>query len=517
MNDKNEQLHAVIYARFSSHSQRETSIEQQIQECREFAKSQNIKIVGEYSDRAITGKTDRRPEFQRMIKDSAKKRFQYVIVYTLDRFSRNRYDSATYKTALKKNGVRVLSAKENITETPEGIILESVLEGMAEYYSAELSRKIRRGMEANARKCMVNHGNLPLGYKKGADGKYAIEEEGAKIIVYIFEAYDGGLQMQAIADALNAKGKRTTAGKPFQKSTISGILRNDSYIGVYKYGSIRIENGIPSIISEELFRKVQKMLESNRKYLKRKAEDPHIYLMTGKLFCGLCESPMVGDSGTSRNGAKYHYYSCIEHKNRRNCSKKAVSQEKIEKEILDYTLNHVLKEDVIEAIADAIIERQRKEEENSLLETLKTELNDVNRKLENINNAIANGIFSSSTKEKLDELEEQRADLLEQIDIESVEKPHLEKEQIVFWLNRFRACGDSAESCTQIIDTFINSVYVFEDHLLIAYNFGSDKKIIGLDEIIKTDYHAEISCSEESAMVELKFVYPNIFIVKYKF
>ena len=135
---------AVIYARYSSDNQREESIEGQIRECTAYAEKNGITIVKHYIDRAISAKTDNRPEFQQMIKDSDKKLFDIVLVWKLDRFARNRYDSARYKTQLKKNGVKLMSATEIISEGPEGIILESVLEGYAEYYSADLAEKVVR-------------------------------------------------------------------------------------------------------------------------------------------------------------------------------------------------------------------------------------------------------------------------------------------------------------------------------------------------------------------------------------
>ena len=165
-------MKAVIYARYSSDSQREESVEGQIRECTEYAKHNGITIVGTYIDRALSAKTDNRPEFQRMIKDSARNNFDVVIVWKLDRFSRDRYDSAHYKRILKKNGVKIISAKENISDGPEGIILESMLEGMAEYYSAELSEKIHRGQKENALKGKNNGGGIPLGYILGADQNF---------------------------------------------------------------------------------------------------------------------------------------------------------------------------------------------------------------------------------------------------------------------------------------------------------------------------------------------------------
>jgi DNA invertase Pin-like site-specific DNA recombinase len=123
-------MNAVIYARYSSDGQREESIEGQLRECREYAERHNITIISTYIDRALSAKTDARPEFQNMIRDSAKKQFEIVLVWKLDRFTRNRFDAATYRAILKRNGVRVVSAKENISEGPEGIILEAMLDGM---------------------------------------------------------------------------------------------------------------------------------------------------------------------------------------------------------------------------------------------------------------------------------------------------------------------------------------------------------------------------------------------------
>ena len=169
-------MKAVIYARYSSDSQREESIDGQIRECTEYAERNGITILGSYVDRALSARTDDRPDFQRMIKDSEKHTFDVVIVWKLDRFARNRYDSAHYKAALRKNGVKVISATEKISEGSEGILMEAVLEGMAEYYSAELSEKVVRGLTENAYKCKFNGGTLPLGYTIIASAIFGIKD-----------------------------------------------------------------------------------------------------------------------------------------------------------------------------------------------------------------------------------------------------------------------------------------------------------------------------------------------------
>ena len=258
-------MKAVIYARYSSDNQREESIEGQIRECTEYAEHNGMTLLCSYIDRALSARTADRPEFQRMIVDSSKKLFDVVLVWKLDRFSRDRYDSAHYKRILKKNGVKVVSAKENISDGPEGIILESMLEGYAEYYSAELSEKIRRGQKENALKCKNNGGNLPLGYVVGSDGVLAVDPLTAPLVTEIFTRYDAGETMAEIVKSLNDRGLRTKNGNPYKIGGLSIILKNRRYIGEYKYSDTIIPGGIPAIIEQDLFDRVQHRLEANKK------------------------------------------------------------------------------------------------------------------------------------------------------------------------------------------------------------------------------------------------------------
>lgn len=225
-----EALNAVIYARYSSDRQTEQSIEGQLRECYAFAKANDIAVIDTYIDRAISGKTDNRPAFQKMIEDSAKRQFQAVIVYRLDRFTRNRYDSAIYKARLKKNGVKVLSAMENLNGSPESIIMESLLEGMAEYYSVELSQKITRGMRENALKGKALGGQRVLGYKVNSDCYFEIDETTAPVVVDIFKLYSSGKTVKEICDILNARGVKTARGGAFNKNSLHTILTNKKYI-----------------------------------------------------------------------------------------------------------------------------------------------------------------------------------------------------------------------------------------------------------------------------------------------
>lgn len=199
-------MKAMIYARYSSDSQREESIEGQLRECKEYAEKSGITILGSYIDRALSAKTDNRPEFQRMIKDSAKGLFDAIIVWKLDRFARNRYDSAHYKTGLRKNGVKVISARETIAEDSTGILLESLLEGYAEFYSAELSEKVVRGMTENALKCKYNGGSMPIGYTVDSEQHFQIDPVSAPVVVEMYKLYDKGATIIELVNLLKERG-----------------------------------------------------------------------------------------------------------------------------------------------------------------------------------------------------------------------------------------------------------------------------------------------------------------------
>ena len=357
-------MNAVIYARYSSDSQREESIEGQLRECREYAERNNMTIVGTYIDRALSAKTADRPEFQRMIKDSAKELFEIVLVWKLDRFSRDRYDSAHYKRILKKNGVKVVSVKENISDGPEGIILESMLEGYAEYYSADLSEKVVRGMTDNALKCKFNGGMMPIGYVIDAEQHFQIDPLTAPFVLEAFKRYDGGATMKEVRDALNAKGVTNQRGGELTFNSIQHMLNNRRYMGEFSYRDMVIPDGIPAIVPKELFDRVQEKLAKNKKAPARH-KDEDDYLLTTKLFCGYCGAYLCGESGTSRTGKVHHYYKCVSVKKKRTeCHKKPVRKEWIEDLVVSETMKMVMDDKAIEAIVSMLMDLQDRDNVN---------------------------------------------------------------------------------------------------------------------------------------------------------
>lgn len=471
-------MNAVIYARYSSHNQRDESIEGQIRECKDFANKNSITVIGEYIDRAISGKTDNRPSFQKLIKDSEKRKFDAVIMYTLDRFARNRYDSAVYKAKLKKNGVKIFYAKQPMPDTPEGIILESVLEGYAEYYSENLSRNIKRGMRENALKGMVM-GSLPIGYQKSEDRTYKIDPIGAKIVKEIFTMYSQGKSAAQIIRWLNEQGYRTSQGNKFNKNSLDRILRNDKYIGTFRYDDIVLENKIPPIIENSLFEKVQVMLHHNfSSRARNKAKED--YLLSTKLFCGYCGSPMNGESGTSKTGKVHRYYKCSRRKIKHDCNKAIEKKEWIETLVVKYTVQKVLTDKNIELIADKAMELIEKESnDTSVVSGLQETLKDIDKKIQNVLSAIEQGIITSSTKNRLQELETQKREIETNIAKEETKKPFITKDHIIFWLNSFRNGNiHDIEYQRRIIDTLVNSVFLYDNDdgsrkIVITFNLSS--------------------------------------------
>ncbi len=467
---------AVIYARYSSHAQKDASIEQQLADCYKYAKANDITIVGEYCDRHISGRTDERDEFLRMIKDSAKKKWNYVIVWKTDRFARNRYDSAIHKAKLKKNGVRVLSAMEAIPEGPEGILLESILEGSAEYYSANLSQNVKRGMTDNAKNCMVNSGQLPFGYKKGADGRFEIDPPAAAVVKEVYELYSEGHTATEITDLLNNRGITTLRGKPWGKCSLTNMLRNERYTGVYIWADVRIEGGMPQIISKELFQKVQK----RKKHIARApaaSRSEVDFILTGKLFCGHCGANMIGSSGTSKTGNRYYYYACGNNKRNHSCNKKRVRKEWIEEQIVRQTQKYCLSDAAIESITENVLKLQKEAKKNSVLVSLEKELKSVKRSLGNIMAAIERGIFTDTTKDRLEELEEQKKLLEAAIIEESFAFPDMDKVSLTTLLKAMRT-GDPSDPDYRLkfIRAFIVSVYLYDDHFRIVIDLSGTQR-----------------------------------------
>ena len=295
---------AVIYARFSCSKQREASIEDQIRVCTDWCRREGIEVLKTYSDYALSGRTDDRPQFQLMISNAPES--DYIIVYMFDRFSRNEFDAPMYKRELMMKGVRLVSATENIPDSPEGILYEKLLEGLAACESRKTSIRTRRGMEGNALKCLYN-GDRVYGYTVDpVTHRYVIDENQAVMVREAFRRRMKREPINSIAADFARRGVRTYAGKPCSPTMVQNMLRNEKYTGMYIWGDVRIQDGMPAIIDAATFDEVQHV----RGKKQRANEDFDSYILSGKAICGCCGMNMFGVSGHGGNGRKYTYYTC---------------------------------------------------------------------------------------------------------------------------------------------------------------------------------------------------------------
>ena len=476
---------AVIYARYSSDNQREESIEGQIRECTAYAEKNGITVVKHYIDRALSAKTDNRPDFQQMIKDSEKRLFDIVLVWKLDRFARNRYDSAHYEYQLERNHVKLVSATEPISDSPAGIMVKSMLTGMAEYYSAELSEKVVRGMTENVLKGKYNGGTIPIGFKVDEEKFFQVDPLKAPFVVEAFQRYNDGATMKELMNWLNDSGVTTNRNQKFTYNSVQTLLTNKRYIGENHFKDIVMPDSIPAIVDKDLFEEVQQKIKKNsRAPARHKAEDD--YLLTTKLFCGMCGAMMFGECGTGRNKIVHHYYKCATAKRFKTCKKKTVRKEWLEDLVVAETMKLIQDDAVIDAIVAEVMELQ--DQENTTLPLLEKQMREVENGIENMLNAIQAGVLTNSTKSRLEKLEAQQKELEVRIAEEKIARPRLSENQVRFWLTRFRKLDPNVKSHREtLINTFVNAVYLYDEKVLITFNYKDGTKTISFNEIAAKD------------------------------
>ena len=471
-------MRAFIYCRFSSHKQQELSIEGQRDICMEYAEKHSITVVGEYIDRARSARTENRTDFRRLIRDAETGVVDCVLVWRYDRFFRDRAESALYRRQLEKAGVHLISVTEFIPEGSAGVITQGMIETVAEYFSAKLSEDVSRGMNKAAQHCQITCG-APLGYRPGPDKRWRIDPVGAEVVQRVFEWFASGKPMEELAEQLNKEGHKTARGAAFTKSSFTTILRNKKYIGIYEYnGTVSIAGGCPRIIEDDLFFDVQRRLEANRhRPGAYKAEVP--YYLSGKLFCGLCGAPMTGTAGTSRHGVRHHYYTC---NNRRAklCNKKNEKLELIEAAVLQAALDTLTDENISYISTEVARRCSENSDSKALLSSLREQLAEVDKKLKNIGNAIAQGIITETTKQLLMDAEADRAGLRQQIEQATVQASlEVKAEAVACWLDGFRH-GDrnDPDFRQEVFGALVHSVFVYDDSLKIIFNIDKSGAVM---------------------------------------
>ena len=483
-------MNAVIYARYSSDNQREESIDAQVRAIKEYAERNSLIIIRVYADEARSATTDQRPQFLEMIRDAEKGIFQAVIVHKLDRFSRDRFDSAYYKRHFRKCGVRLISVLENLDDSPESIILESVLEGMAEYYSRNLAREVIKGMRETALQCKHTGGAPPLGYDVGPDKKYVINEFESEAVRKTFEMYDSGYGYSVIIDTLNACGYVTKPGKSFGKNSIHEMLKNEKYAGVYvfnkasskAYGKrnnhkskpdneiIRIPGGCPAIVSSELWERVKSKMDANKNATGAYTAKV-TYILSGRIYCGYCGAAMTGKHARmGRNKTDYSYYECSARKLKRTCSMKSINKEYVEQKVINTLYDNLFCPKIIDFATDNIHNHavDRGEELPAKIRNYEKQLHTVELDISHIINAITKGMFHESMKEKMDGLEASKAALkirIEEAKLQQVSHS-LTREQIHSFLTKYENIKDLPPSEQKsAIQVFVERMTVYEDKI----------------------------------------------------
>jgi len=492
---------AIIYARYSSEKQTEQSIEGQLRVCNEFAAQNDIVIVDKYIDRATTGTNDNRAAFQKMLADADKNPiWDIVLVYALDRFGRNSVEIALNKQRLSKNKIILISATQRTSvnidgsKNLDGILLENVLIGLSEYYSVELAQKVRRGQQESRRKGNFLGGRPPYGYRV-ENKKILIHEERAAVVRLIFDLYVSGKCVREILDELNKRGILYN-GKPIYQSTLFKILKLEKYTGVYRYDGEVYLNMYPKIVDPVIFNQVQRMMAKNKLGSNSRNTE---FLLKGKLYCGRCGMKINGDSGTAKNGEMKFYYTCSNKKRFRGCRKNSVRKERLEKLVIDTTLRLLNTPENVSLLAEEIVKlNDQITKEQSILNLLTAERAKLQKSLDNIMKAIEEGIITSTTKARMNELENSLAEVNMKIAAEECKlERKITKEDVEAHIMDALASEPKA-----MIELLIDKIILYEDKIEIFYKYTNNNN----PDEPQTEVHRDFFlCNQEIKITQRGF------------
>ena len=476
--DKSGQI-GVIYARYSSHAQRDCSIEQQVEAATAHAKNLGIEIKQIYSDRAVSGKTDQRPAFQKMMKDAEKGGFQFVIAWKSNRIGRNMLQAMVNEERLSEMGVRCLYVEEDFDDNAAGRFALRNMMNVNQFYIENMAEDIRRGLRDSAQQCKFL-GNRTYGYEKGPDGKYAIRESEAEIVREIFRRILTGEAQIDIINDLNRRGLKTSRGFTWSRNSLQNLVTNDKYIGMYRYSDIVIEGGIPRIMSDELFYQVQEALKMKPNPTQNRRRNKNgEYLLTGKLFCGKCGSPMVGSCGHGKLGKTYYYYVCKKRMDKRDCDKENARRDEIEDYVAKAIMDYALTDEVIDWIADGIVKWSEKTEREAHLDIIEAQIEENQKALDNMAKAIEMGIITDTTKKRLKELEKEKKTLNAKLITAKAEIMIVSRPEMVAGLRVFKD-GDvnNQDFRRSLFDTFLKAVYIYDDDIRIVFSFAGERNTV---------------------------------------
>lgn len=486
---QNDNKNAVCYYRYSSSAQRDVSIEQQKEEAIKFCKAHGYHIIKEYSDRAISGTREDRAGFQQMLYEIDRLKPGYLVVWKGDRLSRDRYVAAMAKKKLMEAGVLIEYVAESMPDNPEDrVLIEGIEEVIAHHFILQHAKNVKRGMRYNAENALYN-GRKIWGYTGKVNQRYEIDDINGPLVQRAFLDYANGKPMVQIADELNQAGHRTVRGGLFSEKSLWHTFHNRSYIGEYKWGDIIIPDGFPRLVSDEVFLKVQKMLEKNKHggrgaARKLHPEDGIEFWLTGHLYCGECGSEMSGTSGTSSTGKVFYYYSCIGHK-KKICKKKSIRKERIEAIITD-VFNDFLNDMPLKVmVAEYVYEYYQREHAGDACyaKSIQNNIKDIDSKLANIMKAIEAGIFNETTQARMNELQEQRALLADELVVEKNRQQYaLKPEHVIKYLESYVGDMNDSSLRAKVLSLLVDKIYLYDDKVVVNCFFSEDAREIRFHE-----------------------------------
>lgn len=490
---------AVIYARYSSDKQREESIDAQVRACKDYCIRKHYLVTKVYADEAKSGRDiAKRDAYNQMIADAAEGKFDIIIFHKIDRNCRNEFNYYTVQHTLARLGVEYAYAVQPIDNTPEGKMNEAVFVAMAAYYSRNLGKETKKGLNENAYKAQFNGGRPPLGYKI-VDKHYEIEPREAEAVRLIYQLYLAGWGYNKIAHALNAKGFKTREGRDFGKNSMYEILKNEKYMGNYTFNKtarkeglprnmhgkvsddfIRVEDSIPAIISEAEFMAVQEKREKN-KHRSAAYTAKENYLLSGKIFCGCCGSAMAGRRYKPRDKV-YVYYGCLK-KERvpgSRCQQKQINKERLEEVIINRIKTVFLSEEGLKIVAKDLAEEYQKLNENKTKEknALTTAKTMAERKLDNLYKLFENGATDEYDIARLQKIKAELKDVTQKLkNLENIKNlPAMPQEEIYQVLKSYRnklLSKNDMETKKILIDLFVEQVSINTDEVFVTFSTKS--------------------------------------------
>lgn len=447
------------YARFSSHNQRSESIEIQHDANFAFCAIKDLDVVAVFSDEAKTGRNTNRENFQRMLTMAREGLLDYVVIYKVTRIMRNRDEMAMLRVELRKHGVEILYSGEDIGKGADGILQLGLKEVLAEWESAQSAERIMDGIRKNAERCMAN-GRTLYGWDI-VGGFYEVNDLEASVLRRAKSLLFNGKTVAEIERAL--EGHTTKRGKPITHNVLTKMLKRKQNAGVYSYAGVEVEGGMPALWTMEEQRMIWKMLGDGTRPRRKMASAN--YLLTGKLWCGECDTPMTGTSGTGKSGAVYCYY-----QDKKGCGRR-VRKDVVEESVAEAVLNALSREATREKIADLMCEHEEWEDLTPMTEVIEAELKEIAQNHANILKAIEQGVIPDGAKERIETLRAREEVLRDELGIaQAMEAATADRDRVLFWLENIAEVTDTKT----LIDVFVAKVVLLGDDLHIVRAIGQN-------------------------------------------